>query len=145
MKSSIQMRVAKHMIAVWTDVKDEASLQDAFATIDTCWPNLSRRTLRVWAKALHKNPERYEFTGFAFKSFSLLDHFTDEEAGRILVLVRETAKEGSDFEDVIRSIIHHKWVYGMSTEDAIKIGIDTYYGRHTRRYRPAKPVLKPIK
>ena len=144
MKSRIQMNVAKHMIAVWTDVNDKDSLADAFDTINRCWPGRSRRVLRSWAKALHKNPERYEFTGYAFKALSLFDHFDDSEVDLINTKVRAECPR-DEVSSVIKSIIHFKWVYGMNTEDAIKNGMDSFYGKNTRKYRPAKPVLKPLK
>lgn len=115
MKSKIQMRRAKHMIAIW---------------------------LRTWAKELYKNPERYEYTGMAYKNLKLCDHFTYEESAQIFAIVRDAEEKDGDAEFMIRSIIQHKWVYRLSTEDAIKNGIDVYYGRNTNTYRPAKPVLK---
>lgn len=148
MKTKIQMQVAKHMLAVWTNVNDPDSLNDAYAIINSCWPYLSRRVLRTWVKALHQNPERYEYTGYAFKSLKLVDHFTDEEIIGILATV-QNMEHGSAFDDIIRSIIHHKYVYGMNTQTALEHGIAVYLGsdepRFHRRYRPAKPVLKPCK
>lgn len=145
MKSKIQMQVAKHMIAVWTNVNDPDSLKEAFNTINNVWPELPRRELRVWAKALHKNPERYEFTGYAFKTQKLTDHFTDEEIVSVLDMVQKFAK--NNFDNVIRNIIHHKYVYGMDTFSSIEHGLamnreDNTEERFNRKYRPAKPVLK---
>lgn len=145
------MNVAKHMIAVWTDVNDKDSLADAFDTINRCWPRLSHRVLRSWAKAIHKNPERYEFTGYAYKKLNLEDHFsTDEINGieTILELNENVTKE--NYDDVKRSIIHHKSCYGMDTYTALDVGSAVYFGnrseeRYTRKYRPAKPVLKSLK
>ena len=143
MKSSIQMRVAKHMIAIWINPEHKSiSLSDAFDTIDNTWPGLSRRTLRVWAKTLVNNPERYEFTGMAYKQLKLTDHFTDEEVDHILKTVYYHHR--SDFDYIIRSIIQYKWVYGMSTEKAIEHGTNAFFGEDIKR-RPVKPVLKPIK
>lgn len=151
MKSRIQMNVAKHMIAVWTDVNDKNSLNEAFDTINRCWPGLSRRVLRSWAKALHKNPERYEFTGYGFKQTVFEDHFSTDEVNAIeaILELNDNVTE-SNYGDVERSIIHHKYCYGMDSQTAIDVGIAVYFGnrseeRYTRKYRPAKPVLKPMK
>lgn len=151
MKSRIQMNVAKHMIAVWTDVNDKDSLADAFDTINRCWPGLSRRVLRSWAKALHKNPDRYEFTGYAYKKLKLEDHFsTDEVIGIKAVLELHDKVTNENYSDVERSIIHHKYCYGMDAYTALDVGSAVYFGnrseeRYTRKYRPAKPVLKSLK
>ena len=100
----------------------------------------------MWVKELHKNPEHYEFTGYAYKTLYLLDHFSDEEAGNILTVVNKLAKDPEDVEYIIRSIIHHKWVYDMSTEQAIHHGIQSYYGTCiSKHFRPAKPKLKGTK
>lgn len=143
MKSKIQMRRAKHMIAIWMKPGDSESLVDALDTARRCWNRSSQRTLRVWAKTLHKNPERYEFTGMAYKSLKLKDHFSTEEAEHIVKHVANVAN-GSDFDYIIRGIIQHKWVYGLSTEESINAGIDAFYGAGLK-HRPAKPVLKSIK
>lgn len=143
MKSKIQMRRAKHMIAIWMEPGKAESLADALDTARRCWNRSSQRVLRVWAKELHRNPERYEFTGMAFKELVLEDHFSDEE----ICLIDESIRERTlvvDYDYIIHSIIQHKWVYRLSTEDAIKYGIDSYYGKGLL-HRPAKPVLKSIK
>lgn len=149
MKSKIQMQVAKHMIAVWIDVNSKKeSLTDAYDTIDRCWPQLARRVLRTWAKTLHKNPERYEFTGYAFSKTELKDHFYKDEISFIETLLDSLPTVNkTNYNDVVRSIIHHKWVYGMDTFTSVEHGIASYFNNRTeprfnRKYRPAKPVLK---
>jgi|AGFS01.1.fsa_nt_gi hypothetical protein len=142
MKSKIQMRRAKHMIAIWMEPGNPESLVDALDTARRCWNRSSQRVLRVWAKELHRNPERYEFTGMATKSLKLTDHFNAEEIDTITKTVYHL--NGADFDHIIRSIIQHKWVYRLSTEDAIKYGIEAYHGEGLK-HRPAKPVLKPCK
>lgn len=150
MKSKIQMQVAKHMIAVWIDVNSKnESLTESYDTIDRCWPQLPRRVLRAWAKALHKNPERYAFTGYAFTQPELKDHFYNDEIIVIEALLDSIPTVNkTNYNDIVRSIIHHKWVYGMDTFTAIEHGIASYFKNRTeprfnRKYRPAKPVLKP--
>lgn len=143
MKSKIQMRRAKHMIAIWMKPGEAESLVDALDTARRCWNRSSQRTLRVWAKTLHKNPERYEFTGMAFKELVLEDHFSTEEIEQIDIAIRSRTLV-VDYDYVIRSIIQHKWVYRLSTEDAINAGIESFYGEGLK-HRPAKPVLKSIK
>lgn len=143
MKSKIQMRRAKHMIAIWMKPGETESLVDALDTARRCWNRSSQRTLRVWAKTLHKNPERYEFTGMAFKELVLEDHFSHDE----IVLIDKHIRERTlvvDYDYIIRSIIQHKWVYRLSTEESINAGIDSFYGAGLK-HRPAKPVLKPCK
>lgn len=142
MKSTTQMRRAKHMIAIWLNPGDAESLADALDTARRCWNRSSQRTLRVWAKTLYRNPERYEFTGMAYKQLKLTDHFNAEEVDQVLKAV--SLYNGSDADYIIRSIIQHKWVYRLSTEDAIKYGIEAYNGEGLK-HRPAKPVLKPCK
>lgn len=141
MKSKIQMRRAKHMIAIWLIPGEAESLIDALDTARRCWNRSSQRTLRVWAKTLNKNPERYEFTGMAFKDLVLEDHFSTEEIDLILAEVRHRTLV-MDYDYVIRSIIQHKWVYRLSTEDSIDQGIKAFYGEGLK-HRPTKPVLKP--
>lgn len=143
MKNKIQMRRAKHMIAIWLKPGDADSLKDALDTARRCWNRSSQRVLREWAKELNKNPERYEFTGMAWKSLKLTDHFSTEEVDHILNKVCLDF-HGSDYDYIIRSIIQHKWVYGLSTEDAIREGVAVYYGG-SLKYRPKTPVLKGIK
>lgn len=143
MKTTIQMRRAKHMIAIWMKPGDAESLADALDTARRCWNRSSQRTLRVWAKTLFRNPERYEFTGMAHKELVLEDHFNDEE----LMLVDEAIRSRTlvvDYDYIVRSIIQHKWVYRVSTEEAIDCGIKAFYGEGLK-HRPAKPVLKPCK
>lgn len=142
MKSKIQMRRAKHMIAIWMEPGVPESLTDALDTARRCWNRSSQRVLRVWAKELHRNPERYEFTGMAFKELVLEDYFNHDEICQIDVAIRERTLV-CDYDYIIRSIIQHKLVYRLSTEDAIKFGIDAYYGQC--KHRPAKPVMKPLK
>lgn len=150
MKSTIQMQVAKHMIAVWMKPDDPDALSDAYGIINQCWSGLSRRVLRTWAKALVKNPERYEFTGYAYKQLKLEDHFsTDEVTGIKAILDLNEEVTTDNYNDVVRSIIHHKYCYGMDAFTAFDVGTAVYFGnnsdeRYTRKYRPAKPVLKPI-
>lgn len=149
MKSSAQMNAAKHMIAIWMNPRNPL-LEYAFDTINSCWPMLPRRVLRKWAKELHKNPERYEFTGLAFKKLKLEDHFTTEEIDDITRTVANVAPTHTHHEDLYRTIIIHKWVYGYSAaiaiEGALKLTYSSayksdYHGTFIRR--PAKPALKP--
>lgn len=143
MKNKIQMRRAKHMIAIWLKPGDTESLKDALDTARRCWNRSSQRVLRVWAKELYKNPERYEFTGMAMKSLKLKDFFSLDDCDFIEYQVNKIAN-GSDRDYIIRSVIQHKWVYGLGTEDALREGISVYNGGQLK-YRPKKPVLKSIK
>lgn len=143
MKNKIQMRRAKHMIAIWLKPGDVDSLKDAFDTARRCWNRSSQRTLRVWAKELFKNPERYDFTGMAYKTLKLTDHFSTEEVHTVLQTVCNQFN-GADQDYVIRCIIQHKWVYGLSTEESIREGINSFNGSGLS-YQPKTPVLKGIK
>lgn len=149
MKNKIQMQVAKHMIAVWIDENDPVtSLQNSFELINNCWWGISRRELRTWAKALCKNPERYEFTGYAYKVLSLNDFFDPEEVQLISDAIDSTGIHDVDRVMIERTIIHHKHVYKMSTEFALKIGIAAYFGNKPYpnvNRRPLKPKLKELK
>lgn len=146
MKSKIQMQVAKHMIAVWLEAGKKESLNDAFYTIEKCWPGLPRRTLRVWAKALYKNPERYEFTGFGYRKLDLADYFNSGEIKAIVQIIENMPDTNTIMQrGMYRSIAHHKYMYGLDSPSAIQAGIGSYFGTEKRRFRPAKPVLKPIK
>lgn len=148
MKSSVQMNVAKHMLAIWMKPKSK-SLKDTFSTIDRCWPMLSRRVLRSWVKALHKNPERYEYTSLSFKKLKLEEHFTPDELNDITSTVDLIAPTDSHHRDIYRIIIMNKWVYGQSSAIALEAGLKEYYGAsYKTEYegkfikRAPKPVLK---
>lgn len=143
MKSKIQMRRAKHMIAIWLKPGDKESLKDAFDTAKRCWNRSSQRVLKTWAKELYKNPERYEFTGMAHKELKLEDFFTEDDCQYVLDTVQEHVSS-SDKHYAIRSIIQHKWVYELSTDYAIQYGLEAYFGKGLK-FRPKRPVLKGIK
>lgn len=140
MKSKIQMRRAKHMIAIWLKPGEPESLVDALHTAKHCWNHSSQRILRTWAKELYNNPLRYEFTGMAYKELKLTSYFTQEEIEQVLANVQMHV-ESTEHDYAIRGIIHHKWVYGLSTEDAIKFGIEVHNGGKLS-HRPKTPVLK---
>lgn len=149
MKSSVQMQVAKHMLAIWMK-PTKSSLIDSFSTIDRTWPQLSRRVLRTWAKSVNKNPESYPYTGLAFKRLNLEDYFTPEEVDKITRKVDDVAPAGSHHRDIYRLVIINKWVYGQIAEIALEAGLHNYYGEGYKcdfntdfSKRPPKPVLKP--
>jgi hypothetical protein len=146
MKSRIQLQVAKHMIAVWLKPNDPDALKGAYWTIDQCWPGLARRVLRTWAKALVKNPERYEFTGFGYRKLDMQDYFSNYEIQAIVEIVDKMPDITLEQKrGMYRSITHHKYMYGMDTPSAIQAGIGIYWGCSPRTFRPAKPVLKALK
>lgn len=143
MKSKIQMRRAKHMIAIWLKPGNKESLHEAFDTARRCWNRSSQRILRVWAKELYKNPERYEFTGMVYKELKLEDYFSPDDCEFVLDTVNEHVQK-DHMHYAIRSIIQHKWIYGLSTDYALQYGLENYFGA-SLKFRPKTPVLKGIK
>lgn len=144
MKNKIQMRVAKHMFAIWLKPGDKESLKESLSQSGDMWNRLSRRVLRTWIKSLSKNPERYEFTGMAYKELRLCDFFTGEECNDILMKVFNVAS-GSDVDYILRIICQRKLVYKLDTETTLKEGIEEYCNSGKYHRRPVKPVLKGIK
>lgn len=143
MKISKQYRVAKHALAIWMTPGDKESLAESLEWASRSWPNLSQRVLKTWVKELYRNPERYEYTGLAGKELKLEDFFSLDECDYVEMRIRQSTMV-VDYDDIIRSICHFKWVYRMSVEDAIKYGIDTYYGKCNQRFYPVAPKLKPL-
>lgn len=119
MRTTKQMKVAKHMLAIWLKPNDKETYKESLALASSSWYNLPQRVLKSWVRMLHKDPSKYEFTGLAYKELHLKDHFSTEECNEIELTLKKFAADSYTARNIRRYIIINKWVNKLSTQDAI--------------------------
>lgn len=119
MRTTKQMKVAKHMLAIWLKPNDNETYKESLALASSSWYNLPQRVLKSWVRMLHKDPSKYEFTGLAYKELYLKDHFSPEECQEIEELLIKYDAEPNTARNIRRYIIINKWVKKLSSREAI--------------------------